>query len=75
MRNADGDSIVVVLSSIPPNHPTTHRATRHRFNKNHHQIHRFNHHNDKNHGSDKTINNQPRDDIDKIDEQEEKREY
>jgi len=68
----------VVLSSIPPNHtnhPTPYHTTRHHFNNNHHQIHRFDHHNDKNHRSDlKKINNQPRDDIDKFDAKKEKRE-
>ena len=46
------------------------RTTRHRFNNSHHQLHRFDHHNDKNQGSDKKINNQPRDDINKNDAQE-----
>ena len=77
MWNGNSDSIVVLLLSIPPNHtnhPTPHRTPRHRFNNNNHRIHQFDYCNDKNQGSDIKINNQPRDDIDKIDAQEEKRE-
>ena len=74
-RNRDGDNIRVVLSSIPPNQPnqpnhsTPHCTTRHQFNNNHHQLIMI-----KIMDPIKKINNQHRDDIDKIDTQEEKRE-
>ena len=73
MWNGNSDSIVVLLSSIPPNHtnhPSPHRTNRNHFNNNHHQLHRFDYRNDKNHCSNKKINNQPCDDINKIDAQE-----
>ena len=77
MLNRDGDSIVVVgssilssiLSSIPPNHHHTPH-----FTNNPHRLYRLDHHSNEIQGSDKKINNQLGDDIDIIDTKEEKEE-